>query len=406
MAKWPMMKKFFTMNRYSLANFFSITIILQLCTIALSAQEPGKKIAISGYISSLQSTTFDSIQKNWETGNLVHNRLNLKWYPTGHLSAALEARNRLAFGESIELNPGAADSYAKDYGVLDLTTNIFHGKSYVLNTSVDRLWFAFEKNKWRITLGRQRINWSQTWVWNPNDIFNAYSFFDFDYVERPGSDALRIQYYNNEVSVTEFAMKMNNQHRITAAGYYKFNKWNYDFQFIGGILNETDYVAGIGWSGAIKSMAVRGEMSYFRPVRNFSDTTGLFLTSIAVDYTFGNSLMLMAEFLYNSNPVADFDNFLTFYNAPLTVKNLSFVKYNLLMQASCPITPLLSGTLAGMYFPQIQGYYIGPSLSYSASDNIEFGLFTQSFGGKTKNETGKKQKIRYNLIFLRAKVSF
>ena len=36
------------------------------------------------------------------------------------------------------------------------------------------------------TAGRQRINWGQTFVWNVNDVFNAYSYFDFDYKERPG----------------------------------------------------------------------------------------------------------------------------------------------------------------------------------------------------------------------------
>jgi len=384
----------------------SISIILLLSIMAVHAQEKEKKFVASGYISSLQNVTFDSIQKNWVTGNLIHNRLNFKWYPSNYLSTSLEMRNRLAFGESIELDPGAADSYKNDYGIMKLTTNIFHGKSYVLNTSVDRLWLAYEKNKWRATLGRQRINWSQTWVWNPNDIFNAYSFFDFDYTERPGSDALRVQYYNSEVSVTEFTLKMNNQHKVTAAGYYKFNKWNYDFQLLGGILNETDYIIGTGWSGAIKSFAVRGEMSYFRPIQNFSDTTGLFLASIAIDYSFTNSFMLLAEFLYQETPATGFHNFLTFYNAPLSVKNLSFVKYNLLLQATYPVTPLLSGTIAGMYFPPIQGYYVGPSLSYSASDNIEFAFFVQCFGGKIKNEAGEKQNTRYNMVFLRAKLSF
>jgi hypothetical protein len=376
--------------------------LIFVSTLNLIAQEPEKKkFEASGYVSSLQSATFDSIQKNWVTENLIHNRLNFKWYPLNNLSGALEMRNRLAFGESITLNPNAADSYTNDYGIMNLTANIFHGKSYVLNSSVDRLWMAYEKNKWRVTIGRQRINWSQTWVWNPNDIFNAYSFFDFDYVERPGSDAIRAQYYNSEVSVTEFAMKMNNQHQVTAAGYYKFNKWNYDFQVLGGILNETDYVLGAGWSGAIKSLALRGEMSYFRPVRHFSDTTGIFLASVALDYTFSNSLMLMAEFLYNDNTATKMENFSAYYSAPLNVKNLSFVKYNLLVQVTYPITPLLSGTLAGLYFPPIQGYYFGPSLSYAASDNIEFAFFLQSFGG---NIGGQHEQI--NRVYLRLKYSF
>ena len=376
--------------------------------INLTAQDTvqQKKFTVYGYISSLQNAMFDSIQGNWVTENIIHNRLNFKWYPVSSLSGALEMRNRLVFGESIKLDPNSASSYDKDYGLMKLTTNIFHGGSYLLNTSVDRLWLAFEKNKWKITLGRQRINWSQTWVWNPNDIFNTYSFFDFDYAERPGSDAFRVQYYNSEVSVTELALKMNSQDQLTGAAYYKFNKWNYDFQVLGGVLNQTDYVLGGGWAGAIKSLAFRGEMSYFQPISHFRDTTGQFLASVAFDYTLGNSLTLMTEFFYSSKVIANLESFQTYYTAPLSVKNLSFVKYNLMLQATYPITPLLSGTLAGMYFPPIKGYYIGPSLSYSASDNIEFSVYLQSFGAKIKNELGELQRLRFNLLFLRAKLSF
>lgn len=374
--------------------------------VALIAQEPEKKFSVSGYVSTLQSAMFDSIQKDWSTENIIHNRLNFRWYPVTNLSAALEMRNRFVFGQGITQNPNAATEYSTDNGVADLNTNIFHGNSYLLNTAVDRLWVAWEKNKWRITIGRQRINWSQTWVWNPNDIFNAYSFFDFDYAERPGSDALRVQYYNSEVSATEFAAKLNSQHQLTAAGYYRFNKWNYDFQLLGGVLNETDVVLGTGWAGSIKSLAIRGEVSYFRSTRHFSDTIGQLLASVAMDYTFSNSLSIMAEFLYNENTITNVANFLSFYNAPSTVKNLSFTKYNLLAQATYPITPLLTGTLAGIYYPSLNGYYIGPSVSYSAADNIELALFVQSFGGNIINSLGQKEKIRFNLGFLRIKFSF
>jgi len=389
-------------------NHFILYVTIYFYCSIVSAQDtiPETKFTLSGYISALQNATFDSIQGNWVSGNIIHNRLNVKWYPASTLSGALEVRNRLAFGENIKLNPNAASDYQKDYGFLNLNTNVFHGKSYLLNTAVDRFWLAYEKNKWKITLGRQRINWSQTWVWNPNDILNTYSFFDFDYAERPGSDALRVQYNNSEVSITEMALKLNSQKQITGAAYYKFNKWNYDFQLLGGVLNQTDYVAGAGWSGAIKSLAFRGEMSYFRPKNHFADTTGLFLASVAFDYTLGNSLSFMTEFLYCSDVSSSLQSFQTYYSAPLSVKNLSFVKYNVLVQATYPITPLLSGTLAVMYFPSIRGYYLGPSLSYLASDNIEFSVFVQSFRATVKNELASQQKLRYNLLFIRAKLSF
>lgn len=384
-----------------------ICIVFLHFTVDLKSQEQEKKkLEVNGYISSLQSAMFDSIQKNWVTESLIHNRINFKWFPVSTITGALELRNRIAFGEGIKLNPNAGKSYTNDNGIVNLSANLFQGKSYVFNTSVDRLWLAYEKDKWRITFGRQRINWSQTWVWNPNDIFNAYSFFDFDYAERPGSDAIRIQYYNTEVSNTEFAVKMNSENQVTAAGYYKFNKWDYDFQILGGVLDQTDYVIGAGWSGAIKRLAVRGEMSYFKPIENFKDTTGFLLASFAMDYSFGNSLSVMAEFLYDGAPTPEMNDFLSYYSAPMTVKNLSFVKYNLLLQATYPITPLFTGTLAGMYFPPIKGYYLGPALNYSASDNIEVSTYLQSFGGKITSESGELQKLRFNMLFLRFKVSF
>jgi hypothetical protein len=383
--------------RYLVSIFSFLTAFNFICF----SQDSPKKIVINGYISNMQSAMFDSINKNWLTDNMIHNRINLKWYPVAGVTANLELRNRFIYGESITKNPGGAADYEKDFGVVDMAKNIFTGNSYVFNSSVDRFNVSYEKDKFKATLGRQRINWGQTFVWNPNDIFNAYSFFDFDYVERPGSDALRLQYYNSEVTSSEVAIKMNSDKKVTAAAYYKFNAFEYDFQFIGGILNNEDYVLGTGWSGAIKSVSLRGEISYFHPKTNFSDTSGIFLASFGLDYSFGNSLMILFEYLYCGTEISDSLSFLKFYRAPQTVKNLSFVKHNVVVQVSYPFTPLLNGSLAGMYLPGIDGYYFGPSLSYSLADNLDASVFFQSFGGKIE---GKKQ--RFNLGFIRVKYSF
>jgi hypothetical protein len=372
-----------------------------LITFPLLSQEQQKKLMFNGYISNIQSAMFDSIQKNWTTDNLIHNRLNLKWYLDSNLNFNLEIRNRLLYGESLTSGQNNAVSYGQDYGFLDLTRNIIKGNSYVFNVNVDRLNLNYGIGKFKATLGRQRINWSQTMVWNPNDIFNTYSFFDFDYIERPGSDALRLQYYNTEVSSTELAIKVNSENKVTAAAYYKFNFSGYDFQFIGGILNNEDYVLGTGWSGAIKSVSFRGELSYFRSKNNFSKSTGEILASVGADYTFGNSCMLLAEYLYCGTNITDSISFLEFYGAPQTVKNMSFVKHNFIIQVSIPFTPLFNGSLAGMYFPGIKGYYLGPSLSYSLAQNLDASFYLQAFGGEISN-----QRQRFNLVFLRIRFSF
>ncbi len=135
-----------------------------------------------------------------------------------------------------------------------------------------------------------------------------------------------MQYYTNSTSTFEFAVKSDNNHKVTLQLLYRFNKWNYDIQFLGGILNEQDYVIGTGWSGNIKGASFRGEISYFQPKHNFTDTTGILVVSLGTDYTFKNSFMLQFEVLYNQNRSSGISNFADFYNESLSAKNLSFTK--------------------------------------------------------------------------------
>ncbi|MBN2276051.1 MAG: hypothetical protein JXK95_17110, partial [Bacteroidales bacterium] len=256
-------------------------------------------------------------------------------------------------------------------------------------------------------IGRQRINWGQTYVWNPNDIFNAYSYFDFDYEERPGSDAVRIQYYAGAASVVEGAVKVDSGKNFTAAGLVRINKWGYDMQVLGGILNSEDMVAGFGWSGNIGGAGFKGEISYFHPYRNFGDTSGLVFITLGVDYTFGNSLYIGFEGLYNQLP-KDFygAGFAQFYEGPLTVKNLSFTEYNLFAQISYPVNPIINVSLAGMYFPDVSGYFAGPSFTWSLMDNLNLSLYLQFFKGEFPDITGVKMQQSFNLGFMRMKYSF
>ena len=406
--------------------------------------EKQKSWELSGYISNMQSVMYENLNDIWLTENQLHNRLNFEWHISRNFSFFMQTRNRFIYGDLIRLDqvmkdledeldgdtisgiasafgldPGNLgtglggfsnyiDQIGGDNGAIDLSLMIAKGKTYLLNLFIDRLWFQYTAGNLEITAGRQRINWGQTFVWNPNDIFNTYNFFDFDYPERPGSDALRIQYYPGTTSAVEAALKLDSAENITAAGLCRFNKWKYDIQLLGGVLNSEDYVAGLGWSGNIKSASFRGEISYFHPMDNFKDTTGLFFASLSSEYIFKNSLMIQVEALYRQLPedmnVSDFSEY---YSGPLSVKNLSFTEYNIFSQATYPVTPLLNATLGGMVFlGDISGYYIGPSLSYSLMDNLDFSVYFQVFSGKFTDGEGGKQKQTFNLGFLRFKMSF
>jgi hypothetical protein len=348
----------------------------------------------------MQSAMFDSIKGTWTNDNLIHNRINIKGYWGDNFSFAAEFRNRLFTGDMVRQNPYYSEVIDNDPGLADMSWNILAEQSFILNTSIDRLWFDLNSGKVQLRVGRQRINWGQTFVWNPNDIFNAYSFFDFDYAERPGSDAIRLQIYPSGTSTFEIAVKADKENDITAAGLYRFNKWGYDIQFLTGYVNNEDFVMGTGWSGAFGSVSFRGEISWFQPAANFSDTTGRGLFTAGIDKIFNNNSMVQIQLMYCNKPVG-FGSFDSFYSGNLSSKDLAFSEFSMFGQFTYPVTPLLNFTLSGMWFPDLDGFFVGPSIDYSLAENVDFSFLWQHFDG----EMGAT-KSRINLGFLRLKYSF
>ena len=395
-----------------------IILLLILGGYQSFAQTNDKKLELDGYVSNMLSYNYipngygsllglDPGQSHWISNHYLQNRLNLFVYPAENLRGSVQLRNRFFYGEYIQQIPGYAQMLETDNGVVDLSGNVIDQNSYALNMAIDRFWLQYTVGKVDIKAGRQRINWSQTYAFNPNDIFNTYSFFEVDYPERPGTDALRVSYYPSFASTAEAAVSLDSANRITAAGLYRFNKWSYDFQVLAGILAEQDYVFGLGWSGSIKGAGFRGEASYFQPKENFENANGIFVASISFDYMFSNSLYLQLEGLYNELPDDGNTNFLQIFNRPLTPKMLSFTEYTILANGSYPITPLWNGSLSTIYYPKMNAVFVGPSIDYSASDNLTLSVFWQTFYGNFPNPlTQVNENEAFNFGYFRVKYNF
>ncbi|MBT3209797.1 MAG: hypothetical protein HN704_17960 [Bacteroidetes bacterium] len=360
-----------------------------------------KNWTLNGYISNIQSVMFESYDEDWVNDNVIHNRLNFKWYPNNSLKFATSIRNRLLWGSSFQYFPEYAKSIEESNSYFDLNRNILSEESFALNSTIDRLYLDYTIKDLQITLGRQRINWGQNFIWNPNDIFNSYSFFEVDYTERPGSDAIRIQYYTSYSSSAEFAMNCNSDKEITLAGLYRFNKWNYDIQLLGGLIKETEIFAGLGWSGDIKTAGFTGELSYFVP-KKMKDTSGVLLFALSGNYTFSNSLMLQIDYIYNEYAKSyDISQFGEMLNLPQSEKAISFTEHTYFLSAGFPINPLINASVSAMYFPKLDGIYIGGSLDYSLKDNLNVSFISQFFDGQFGDERSK-----FFMGFLKLQLSF
>ena len=80
------------------------------------AQEEEPKFTVGGYVKDM--ATFNFVEKDSAlVDNLIHHRLNLAWYPTTHLKGKLEFRNRIFFGDLVNIFP--------DYGAfIDVNNDV------------------------------------------------------------------------------------------------------------------------------------------------------------------------------------------------------------------------------------------------------------------------------------------
>jgi hypothetical protein len=411
-----------------------VLLLLLLSSLSAFAQDDGlSKWAFKGYLKNMSTFSwYPEIGDTLWYDNLTHNRLNLTWYPNDEFTVFVEMRNRLFLGSTVMNTANYAELIDTNNDFFDLSFTASSDDA-VLNMMFDRLYVQWVKNNWELKLGRQRINWGVNLAWNPNDWFNAYSFFDFDYEERPGSDAVRATYYTGVASSIEVAVKMARQpDDFVAASMYKMNKLNYDIQFLGGFA-QGDVSLGTGWAGNLGLASIKGELTYFIPVVDtyantnylfnpldltyFLDSNGnkiklsekytsMFLGAISVDYSFKNSLYLNGSIMYSS--IGDynanlFGSAISQQLGSFTVRDLSPYPWSTFIQASYQFTPLLFGGGAVMYYPGTNNFFVNPMLTYSIITNLDVDVVGQLFYGTKRN--GSYDAISKS-VFVRVKWSF
>lgn len=372
-------------------------ILLPVAFIILFTGAVHAQFSLNGYIRDMQTEMFAHPDSTWQHQNVLHNRLNFKYSPDTHLTFAAEIRNRIVIASQ---NPGIGKR--NDAGLVNASLLVFNSDNAYMLSQLDRFYAEWNRGKWTLTAGRQRINWSQAFVWTPNDVFNNYSWFDFDYEEKSGCDAARLQYYTRAASRIDVAVKADSAGKITAGALYAFGVKGYDVQVLSGYYAGSDLFAGAGFSGTLWKGSLRGECSYFHPIQNATDTAGVVLGSLGYDIMFKNSLMLQGEVLYNGNKKPEMLNTGNLLFMAPSAKNIFVPGISLFASASYPFSPLFSGTLSAMALPGYNFVFTGPSVSYSMSDNSSL-MFTSYFFTELKAFNGYN---RLYMFFLRYGYSF
>ena len=353
-----------------------LLLLLLVAAPRLGAAQPAS-LEVRGYLKNLAGWVEDpTIVVDPDRGNFqntLQHRLEFRSYFGSVLTAAADLRTLLICQRN--LNPGGIFSAQLDQReyLVDLSAVVIEGRDAVLYTELDRLYLEWFQGDFQATAGRQRIAWGTALVWNPTDIFNPYSILEFDYEERPGTDALRLQYYTSPTSKLEIAVAPGRTSRgRRAAGLVRFNVLEYDFNLLGGML-QGGYFLGGSWAGRLGTGGFRGEARWtsdqevIEGVARTPATVTYLTGSLSGDYTFPNSLYLHAELLYNGDGVTE-DAGLRWSTA-IDRLQLSPARWSLYAEVAGDFSPLVRGSLYGIVNPLDGSFILVPSVAWSMVTN-------------------------------------
>lgn len=371
---------------------------------------------LGGYVKYLFSSTDYKYLNERLYDHILHSRLNTKYFFDDSFSLTGEIRLRTFWGNSIDKVPDFSELIKTNQPLLDMDLMLWRNKSTIGYIEVDRLYFDHNSNDIQITIGRQRIAWGTSWVWNPTDLFNPLSILDFDYEELPGNDALRIQYYTGALNKVEFAIAPSRKKgKLTAAALVSYNAFDYDFNLLAGVKNNF-WTAGFSWVGDIYGAGFRGEVVLQQKPKKLTEYESLYLQYqqqpisytdknifsfvLSGDYTFPNSFYIHTEMLFNNIGVREYSGL--FIKEASEIGLLSSSRLSLYQEFSYNMSPLVRASVFGIINPDDKSFVLVPSVSYSIITNLDLYLISLFFNGNKFTQYGDTGSS----VFARLKYSF
>lgn len=331
-----------------------------------------------GYLKLIPTVAFRDRADSVFSEQYIHHRSSFRYKTASGTEWRADMRNRVYYGELVRMQPEFADIIDDDTGLVRLSVRWIDEPGLLVYSSIDRLTFTLDRTRFRLVLGRQRINWGMTTVWNPNDLFNAWNYLDFDYEERPGSDAVRLKLFPSNTTSLELAWSPADRIDRQIAGLlWQFNRSAFDFQVLAGQYRE-DLVLGGGFAGNLGEAGFRGEVTAFRPTTR-TDASAALSASINLDRTFRNDWYCSISALYNSMASPGVVSLSSRFRERVSPRQLMPWKWNVYAQALKHVSPPVSLSLGVTWSPTEQSTVFLPALSWAVSNEVDLDLIGQSF---------------------------
>jgi hypothetical protein len=300
---------------------------------------------------------------------------------------------------------GIADTTAR-YRALDLSWIWLEEEDVEARLSLDRLNGGGSRGRTDLRFGRQAINFSQAWFWNPLDVFLSFDPEAFDRSYKAGVDALRADVALGPFSSLTFVAAAGNELilrptgeglRVAAVNFSEepwygsaglvrviTNRSHWDLTLQGGKVYG-GWQVGAGFSGEVGPLGLRGEGTYLYAddggeaiLPDPGSASGLRevpliedhgMIVIGADHRFDSSLYLNAEYFYNGAG-EDSDYELSIARVAVGETTNLGVHYVGLL-ASYEIFPILTGQISWIHSFTDGSDLLSPVFSWSVADEAE-----------------------------------
>jgi len=336
--------------------------------------EPGLALEFSGRYTNLLFETRDSLKQD-RTTDL--NRLRLEADGDyGHVRFHLAYDHELLWGGLVADPVLAAVLRQPDPTWLDASATISRRTHFNWRHGLYRGWVEYEAGQVRLKLGRQRIAWGSGRIWNPTDRFNPVQPTALEPEEKLGVDAGRIEWnYAGNGSLIAVAAPARPSSRTSRKLAFRWQDTfgEFDLALMAGRINNEN-MFGVDITGNMGDAGVRLEWMQARnPLEG-----GYGQLSAGIDYTwhqawFPNGLYMALEYFYNGAAGSPRLKQGRFKQDRLNSRS----KHLLGSMLGYDLTALWRIDLLLIADLQQSGWFIAPSITWSADENVDVSFFAQ-----------------------------
>lgn len=351
-----------------------------------------ENLTVRGSVKSLFAAGETPLLKENYWSDLNRLRLEFELKPTDSVLFKTIYYHEAFTGTILETPESAAIKKGVEDNLFDLTGNILDNPDLFWRHSLYRIYLTYSREDIALTVGRQRIAWGQARIWNPTDLFNPLSPLRIESDQRPGVDALSLEYSSAPLSGLNMVYAPGDEKSKGSAGArIRTHVKGYDLSMIFGKFRENK-VIGFDFAGNIGDSGLRGEGA-FTDQKEGKDFTR---SVISWDYSFPNSLYLLLEYLYNGGNLGKGAGLATLaeFSGEIVTRNRNF----LTAEIGYDLTPLLRFDLYAIYDMGGGSIFLNPDIKYNLFINLDWIAGVQSFSGDEDSEYGSLPDTYYTSI--------